>query len=82
MKSVEGLITLTQEGRFELVTERGRVMQFVLAQDASLEPQDLPTLRGGRRRIRVDYTEPNHIVGYLAHALSEADGNLGQGIQQ
>jgi hypothetical protein len=82
MKSVEGVITLTQEGRFALVTDRGCVMQFVLAHNASLEPQDLSRLRGARQRVRVDYTESSHLVGYLAHALSEADGKSGQGSEQ
>jgi hypothetical protein len=42
MRSAEGVITLVQEGRFALVTDGGCVMHFVLAHDASLEPQDLP----------------------------------------
>jgi hypothetical protein len=78
MKSVEGVIILTQEGRFELATDGGRVMQFVLAHDARLEPQDLPPLRQGRHRVRVDYTEPSHLIGYLAHTLSSADGGIEQ----
>ena len=82
MESVEGVIILTQEGRFELVTDRGCVMQFVLAHNAPLEPQDLPSLRGARRRVRVDYTESSHLIGYLAHALSEADSQSEQGSAQ
>ena len=72
MRSVEGVITLTQEGRFELVTDGGRVMQFVLAHDAAIEPQDLPPLQREQRRIQVDYTEPGRIIGCLAHALCTA----------
>lgn len=82
MKSVEGVIILTQEGRFELVTDRGRVMQFVLAHDASVEPQNLQSLCGTCQRVRVGYTEPDHLVAYLAHVLSEADLNTGQGSEQ
>jgi formate dehydrogenase major subunit len=44
MQSVEGVITLVQDGRFAVVTNGGRVMHFLLAHDASLEPQDLPLL--------------------------------------
>jgi hypothetical protein len=73
MKSVEGVISLTQEGRFELVTDSGRVMQFVLAHSAAIEPQDLPPLQRGRQRIVVDYTEPGRIIGCVAHALRTAD---------
>jgi hypothetical protein len=78
MKSVEGVIILTQEGRFELVADGGRVVHFVLAHNATLEPQDLPPLRQGRRRVRVEYTEPDHLIGYLAHTLSSADGGIEQ----
>jgi hypothetical protein len=73
MKSAEGVIILTQEGRFELVTDSGRVLQFVLAHNASIEPQDLPPLQREKRRLVVDYTEPGHIIGCLAHAVRTAD---------
>jgi hypothetical protein len=73
MQSAEGVITLVQEGRFVLVEDSGRVMHFVLAHDASLEPQDLPLLKRDRRRVRVDYTEPSRLVAHLAHTLRTAD---------
>jgi hypothetical protein len=73
MQSVEGVITLVQEGRFALVTDGGRVMHFLLAHDASLEPQDLPVLKRDQCRVRVDYTEPSRLVAHVAHALRTAD---------
>ena len=73
MQSVEGVITLVQEGRFAVVTDGGRVMNFLLAHDASLEPQDLPSLKRDRRRVRVDYTEPSHLIAHVAHTLRTAD---------
>ena len=73
MQSAEGVITLVQEGRFALVTNGGRVMQFLLARDASLEPQDLPLLKRNQRRVRVDYTEPSRLVAHVAHMLRTAD---------
>ena len=65
MQSAEGVITLVQEGRFALVKDDGRVMHFILAHDASLEPQDLPPLKRDQRRVRIDY---------VAHRLRIADG--------
>jgi hypothetical protein len=62
MKAAEGIITLAQEGRFALVTDGGRVMQFVLAHDARFEPQDLPRLQKTQCRVRVGYTKPTRIV--------------------
>ena len=82
MQSVEGVITLVQEGRFELVTDGGRVMHFLLAHDASLEPQDLPALKRDRRRVRVDYTEPSRLVAHVAHTLRTADDALTERIER
>ena len=74
MQSVEGVITLVQEGRFAVVTDGGRVMNFLLAHDASVEPQDLPLLKRDQRRVRVDYTEPSRLLAHVAHTLRTADG--------
>jgi antitoxin (DNA-binding transcriptional repressor) of toxin-antitoxin stability system len=73
MQSVEGVITLVQEGRFVVVTDGGRVMHFLLAHDASVEPQDLPLLKRDQRRVRVDFTEPSRLVAHVAHTLRTAD---------
>ena len=69
MRSVEGVITLAQEGRFVLATDDGQVMHFVLAHDAAIEPQDLPPLQRDQRRVRVDYSEPSRLIAHLAHRL-------------
>ncbi|HZU90567.1 MAG TPA: hypothetical protein VE993_15045 [Stellaceae bacterium] len=70
MESADGVITVVQEGRFKLVTERGRVMHFVLAHNAAIEPEDLPALAQAQTRVRVEYTRPDHLTAALAHALS------------
>jgi hypothetical protein len=44
MQLAQGVIILVHEGRFALVKDDGRVMPFLLAHNASLEPQDLPRL--------------------------------------
>ena len=82
MQSVEGVITLVQEGRFAVVTDGGRVMNFLLAHDASLEPQDLPSLKRDRRRVRVDYTEPSRLVAHVAHTLRTTDDTSTEGIER
>ena len=82
MQSVEGVITLVQEGRFVVVTDGGRVMHFLLAHDASLEPQDLPLLKRDQRRVRVDYTEPSRLVTHVAHTLRTADDTSTERIEQ
>ena len=82
MQSVEGAITLVQEGRFAVVTDGGRVMHFLLAHDASLEPQDLPLLKRDQRRVRVDYTESSRLVAHVAHTLRVAEGISPERIEQ
>ena len=82
MQSAEGVIILAQEGRFVVVTDGGRVMHFLLAHDASLEPQDLPLLKRDRRRVRVHYTEPSRLVAHVAHALRTADDTSTERIEQ
>jgi signal transduction histidine kinase len=81
MKSVAGVIILAQEGRFELVTDGGRVMHFVLAHGAAIEPQDLPPLQRARRQVRVDYTEPSRLIAHVAHTLRTADTTAGKGMR-
>jgi hypothetical protein len=81
VQSAEGVITLVQEGRFELVTDGGRVMHFLLAHDASLEPQDLPPLKRDRHRVRVDYTEPSRLLAHVSRALRIADGKSTERIE-
>ena len=82
MKTAHGIITLVQEGRFALVTDGGAVMQFVLAHDARLEPQDLPPLAKKQSRVRVDYTEPSRLVAHVAHTLRTADDALTERIER
>ena len=74
MRTVNGIITLAQEGRFQLVCDEGIARLFMLAHDAPLEPQDLPPLARAGARVTVRYDErPDLIVaivrdiGYAAH---------------
>ena len=80
MEAVEGIITVTQEGRFKLVTESGQVIDFVLSHANSVEPQDLPSVRRERRRVRVEYTKPARMLAHVAHTLRAAGGISSKGI--
>ena len=70
METAVGVITLAQEGRFKLVTDAGRVMHFVLAHDAAIDPEDLPPLAQAQTRLRVAYTRPDHLIAAVAHGLA------------
>ena len=69
METADGVITVVQEGRFKLVTDTGRVIHFMLAHDAAIEPEDLPPLAQAQTRVRVAYTRPDHLIAALAHRL-------------
>lgn len=71
MPSATGTVLLVQEGRFRLLTEDGRGMMFLLAHDAPMEPQDLPSLTG--RRVRVDYKDAPKLVAGVARDLALLD---------
>lgn len=72
MRRMTGTIIVVQEGRFRLRTPDGRSELFILAHDAPVEPQDLPSLVHAGMRLTVHYsTAPGRIAG-LAHDLVEA----------
>jgi hypothetical protein len=66
MRSVRGVISAVQEGRFRFVTDDGRIMPFVLSHKAGAEPQDLPPLQAAAARIRVDYEDSGHLIAVIA----------------
>ena len=73
MRSVEGVISVVQEGRFQLVTDGGQVLPFMLSHKAAAEPQDLPPLQRAAARVRVDYTEAPHLICGVAHRIEVED---------
>ena len=64
---MDGVITLTQESRFQLLDDEGVAHQFVLAHSAALEPEQLPSLL--MRRVRVSYSDPPGIIGHRASRI-------------
>lgn len=69
MASAHGIISIVQEGRFQLVTDDGQVLHFTLSHKAAAEPQDLPPLMRAAARVRVDYTEAQHLISGVAHRI-------------
>lgn len=67
MPVATGTILVVQETRFRLLAEDGRGMVFLLAHDAPLEPQDLPTLT--HRRVRVSYEQSPTLIAGIARDL-------------
>ena len=51
MQRLDGVITIVQESRFQLVDDEGVAHHFLLGHRAAIEPEQLPPLL--ERRIRV-----------------------------
>ena len=64
-----GIITVAQEGRFRLVGDDGRPMQFVLAHDAAVEPQDLGPLQKAQARVTVHYDDSRSLIAGIVHRI-------------
>ena len=73
MPSMEGIVTIVQEGRFQLLDDSGVAHLFLLGHEASLEPEQLQPLQHGQRRVRVSYTEPNGLIGHRARRITLLD---------
>jgi hypothetical protein len=67
MRSIEGVVTIVQEARFQLQDDDGVGHQFVLGYEAPLEPEQLPSL--AQRRVRVSYSEPRGLIGHRARNI-------------
>lgn len=72
MRTVNGIITLAQEGRFQLVSDEGIARLFMLAHDAPLEPQDLPDLARAKARVTVRYDERPDLIAAIVHDIGYA----------
>jgi hypothetical protein len=73
MESIEGIVTIAQEGRFQLVDRDGVSHMFVLWHSASPESEQLPPLQRDQARVRVDYTQAHNIIGLLAYSITRLD---------
>ena len=56
MLSMAGVVTIVQEGRFQLLDDDGVAHHFLLHQAQPSEPEQLRRLLN--RRVRVSYTAP------------------------
>lgn len=73
MKSIQGIITIVQESRFQLRDIVGATHQFELSHKAPLEPEQLPPLQHDQAYVRVRYTPGENIIGFVAHEIERLD---------
>lgn len=67
MQRLDGVVTIVQESRFQLIDDDGVAHHFLLAHGAAIEPEQLPSLL--QRRVRVAYTDPANLIGHRAARL-------------
>jgi hypothetical protein len=73
LKTMTGLITIAQEGRFKMEPENGQPMLFVLSPSSNIEPQDLGDLQRAQARLTVRYEESPDLIAGIAHDIGWAD---------
>lgn len=73
MPVMDGIVTIVQEGRFQLADLDGVHHLFELSYKAALEPEDLPPLQEQQARIRVNYRPAKNIIGFAADAIARLD---------
>jgi len=73
MRTMEGIVTIVQEGRFQLMDDGGVSHLFLLGHKAGAEPEQLPPLQHRQARVRVQYTPARNLIGLIAHSVELAD---------
>lgn len=73
-KSMDGIVTIVQESRFQLTDDDGVAHLFVLGRSSLAEPDQLEPLQARQARVRVRYVEPRNIIGLVARSVTELPG--------
>ena len=66
MRTMEGLVTLAQESRFQLVDDRGVAHLFILSHGASAEASHLAELQRRQLRVKVRYESATNLIANVA----------------
>jgi hypothetical protein len=67
---MDGVVTLVQESRFQLVDDEGIAHLFLLSHSASAEPSQLGPLQKRQARVRVGYERAPNLIANLAHRIA------------
>ena len=73
MQTMEGVITVVQESRFQMRDDRGVYHHFLLSHRAAAEPADLEPLRKRETRVRVRYDKAPNLLAQVAHRIDYLD---------
>jgi hypothetical protein len=70
---MQGIVTIVQEGRFQLTDQDGVSHGFVLSYRAALEPEQLTPLRQQQSPVQVEYRKAADVIGLLATSITAMD---------
>lgn len=70
MRTIDGVVTIVQESRFQLVDDQGVGHMIVLSASSLAEPDQLEQLAACQARVRVSYSEPADVIGLLARDVA------------
>ncbi len=71
-RTMEGVVTIVQEGRFQLTDDGGVSHLFLLDHGASTETEQLAPLAGRQARVRVRYKSTQNLIGLIATSIAAA----------
>jgi hypothetical protein len=69
MRSMEGVVTIVQEGRFQLVDDAGVAHLFLLGHAAAADPEQLAPLPREQARLHVMYRPAGRLIAHVAERL-------------
>ncbi len=72
MERMTGVVTIVQEGRFQLTDDQGASHLFILGPNAPSETRQLKPLAREQTRVRVHYKEAGRVIALMAHKIEIA----------
>ena len=73
MAEMRGVVTIVQEGRFQLTDEAGVSHHFILSHSALAETGQLQPLQARQAKVRVKYSDAPGVIALIAHRIEVAD---------
>lgn len=70
MQVIDGIVTIVQESRFQLVDDRGVAHLITLGHGSMAEPEQLQDLVAQQSRVRVRCSEQRNVIGFVAHSVA------------
>jgi hypothetical protein len=74
MSQLTGTVVIAQEGRLQVMDERGVSHLVILSHSAAAETWQLPPLQAGQSRVRVTYSDAPHVIGLKAEKIELLSG--------